>query len=308
MSPTVGAIIGQPEASSSMRHRTRSYVAVGRCLIRHGSTTSSPRRRGTIRETATITFFSLVLPERSMRSPRQTIVIVLQRDCQRRSTKSLHDAPDCVAAFCLFSETGMSFERFESVAQGNVLREQIVFGRAQASVLFDEGGNPFIDFCSGGYGHNAADVNTALIHHLSSTRIIQSYDRMTVAKQHFVDEFASRILWPRNLRYRVLFTDPASGTAAETALKLARRHKGRSRIVAFTHASHGLTDGSRAVTSRSGADWAPPTLRGNTTFMPFCGFFGNQVDTILCFRRYLEDAASGLDRPAAVIVESIQVH
>jgi len=42
--------------------------------------------------------------------------------------------------------------------------------------------------------------------------------------------------------------------------------------------------------------------------MPFCGFFGEGLDTIPYFRRYLEDPASGLERPAAVIVETVQIH
>jgi diaminobutyrate-2-oxoglutarate transaminase len=109
------------------------------------------------------------------------------------------------------------------------------------------------------------------------------------------------------MAYRILFTAPASGAAAETALKLARRCKRRTKIVAFTDASHGVTDGSRAITSRSPDGRAFSALRSNTTFMPYCGFFGEGTDTISCFRRYLEDSASGLERPAAVIVETVQV-
>jgi diaminobutyrate-2-oxoglutarate transaminase len=189
-----------------------------------------------------------------------------------------------------------------------VLREEIIFDRALASQIFDERGRPFIDLCSGGYGHNPISVRAALIDHLSNESLIQSCDRASIAKWHFVEEFAARVLGPRDMHYRVLFTGPASGMAVEMALRLARRHKGRTKVIAFTDGSHGLTDGSRAVTSRFAAGLISPALRSQTTFMPFSGFFGNGVDTIPCFRRFLEDSASGLDRPAAVIIETIQVH
>jgi diaminobutyrate-2-oxoglutarate transaminase len=45
---------------------------------------------------------------------------------------------------------------------------------------------------------------------------------------------------------------------------------------------------------------------GNTSFIPFDGYFGPDVDTISYFERMLEDRSSGLDKPAAVIVETVQ--
>ncbi|MGO1766880.1 MAG: aminotransferase class III-fold pyridoxal phosphate-dependent enzyme, partial [Advenella sp.] len=43
-----------------------------------------------------------------------------------------------------------------------------------------------------------------------------------------------------------------------------------------------------------------------TAFMPFDGYIGPDVDTIAYFERMLEDPSSGLDLPAAVIVETVQ--
>ena len=42
------------------------------------------------------------------------------------------------------------------------------------------------------------------------------------------------------------------------------------------------------------------------TFAPYEGYFGPDIDTIELLARQLEDPSSGIDRPAAVIVESIQ--
>ena len=201
----------------------------------------------------------------------------------------------------------MSLERFESVAQSHAVRAPVVFDRTLPFQLVDEKGNSYVDFSSGGYGHSNLSVHTALIDHLSREQVIQACNRTSVVRRRFVEAFAERILQPRHMAYRILFTDPASGTAAETALKLARRCKRRTKIVAFTDASHGITDGSRAITGGSPDGRAFSALRSNTTFMPFCGFFGEGTDTITYFRRYLEDSASGLERPAAVIVETVQI-
>jgi diaminobutyrate-2-oxoglutarate transaminase len=40
--------------------------------------------------------------------------------------------------------------------------------------------------------------------------------------------------------------------------------------------------------------------------MPYDGFFGPEVDTLVYLRRFLEDQGSGVDLPAAVIVETVQ--
>jgi diaminobutyrate-2-oxoglutarate transaminase len=238
----------------------------------------------------------------------------LSKIVQETRSRSIDPREGCVppgGAECglhFFVNADMSLERYESVAQSRVLRVPVVFDRAGTFELFDETGNPYFDFCSGGYGHNDFDVHAALTSYLSSGRIIGSSDRECMVKRRFVDEFTSRILEPRNMHYRIVFTNPASGTAAEAAIKLARRSKKRKRIVAFTHSCHGWTGASLAVTSRSEMRRFDILLASNTTFMPFCGFFGSDLDTIRCFRRFLEDPASGLDRPAAVIVETIQVH
>jgi len=203
-------------------------------------------------------------------------------------------------------------ERFESVAQSYVRTAPVVFDKALGSVLFDEAGNRYIDFYAAGgslsYGHNCSAVRDGLIKYLSDDRVLQTSDRTSAAKRRFVEAFVQTILQPRKMDYKILFTDPASGTAAELALRLARRNKNRTNVVAFTNSSHGMTEGSLAVTGRQPTRSELLTLRSNTAFMPFCGYFGDDFDTIAYFRRYLEDSASGLDLPAAVIVETVQVH
>jgi diaminobutyrate-2-oxoglutarate transaminase len=202
-------------------------------------------------------------------------------------------------------------ERFESVVQSSVRTAAIVFDKASGSELFDERGKRYIDFHSAGgaqsFGHNNIKVCSALIDYLCNDRVVQTSDRASVAKRAFVEQFVTRILRPRSLHHKLLFTDPATGLAAEVALRIARRHTKRNSVIAFTNASHGLTDGSLAVTGGAQARVGPFDVRAGTAFMPYCSYFGEDVDTLAYVRRYLEDSASGLERPAAVIVETTQI-
>ena len=127
----------------------------------------------------------------------------------------------------------------------------------------------------------------------------------TSAKKDFLQTFQDTILIPRNLDYKVQFTGPTGTNAVETALKLARLVKGRSNVVSFTNGFHGLTQGSSSVTGNNDYRDESYISRSNATFMPFDGYFGD-MNTMTFFRKFLEDSSSGLDIPAAVIVETIQ--
>ena len=45
---------------------------------------------------------------------------------------------------------------------------------------------------------------------------------------------------------------------------------------------------------------------GNVSFMPYDGYLGTDVDTLDYFETCLKDSGSGLDLPAAVVVETVQ--
>ncbi|MDZ7770447.1 MAG: aminotransferase class III-fold pyridoxal phosphate-dependent enzyme [Woeseiaceae bacterium] len=82
--------------------------------------------------------------------------------------------------------------------------------------------------------------------------------------------------------------------------------KRRSGVSAFTDGYHGLTMGALAVTGNYFYRDESYGARNNAAFMPFDGYFGPDVDTISYLRRFLEDGSSGVDIPAAVIVETVQ--
>lgn len=185
-----------------------------------------------------------------------------------------------------------------------------VFDHAKGAELWDAEGNRWIDFLSGAgalnYGHNPEQMKQALLDYISDDRIGMSLDLWTVAKAQFLNAFTQNILEPRGLDYAVQFTGPTGTNAVEAALKLARLATGRSSIGRFTNGFHGMTLGALAATGngfhRSGAGVGLT----DTQVLPFDGYFGDDVDTLAIIERLFDDPSSGVDLPAAVLLECVQ--
>ncbi len=202
------------------------------------------------------------------------------------------------------------FEQLESEVRGYVRSFPAIFDVAKGSYLYDEHGKQYIDLFAGAgtlnYGHNNPIITKALIEYLEHGGIVHGLDKATVAKKEFLQKFYDTILHPRNLEYKVQFTGPTGTNAVETALKLARMVKRRSNIIAFTNGYHGLTLGSLAVTGNNFYRDEFFGMRVNADHMPYDGYFGPDVDTVAYLRKFLSDNSSGVDLPAAVIVETVQ--
>src|SRR5690606_454633 len=110
----------------------------------------------------------------------------------------------------------------------------------------------------------------------------------------------------RGLDYKMQFPGPTGTNAVEAALKLARKVTGRERIVNFTNAFHGMTLGSLAVTGNGFKRAGAGVPLNHTMAVPFDGYMGEDVDTLDYLERLLVDNGSGLEVPAAVIVETVQ--
>jgi diaminobutyrate-2-oxoglutarate transaminase len=128
----------------------------------------------------------------------------------------------------------------------------------------------------------------------------------TEAKGEFLTSFQELILDPRGLDYKVQFPGPTGTNAVEAALKLARKVTGRESIISFTNAFHGMTLGSLSVTGNSMKRAGAGVPLVHATPMPFDNYFGGVVEDFHWFERVLDDSGSGLNRPAAVIVETVQ--
>ncbi|TIN82124.1 MAG: aminotransferase class III-fold pyridoxal phosphate-dependent enzyme, partial [Mesorhizobium sp.] len=126
-----------------------------------------------------------------------------------------------------------------------------VFARALGATIWDETGNAYIDFLVGSgalnYGHNNPDIMAPAIEYLVGENILLSLDMHTAAKRDFIEGFVDWILKPRGLSYKIQFPGPTGTNANEAALALARKYTGRSSVMAFTNAFHGMSLGSLAV-------------------------------------------------------------
>ncbi|SFC80045.1 diaminobutyrate--2-oxoglutarate transaminase [Streptomyces aidingensis] len=202
------------------------------------------------------------------------------------------------------------FQTLESEVRSYCRGWPTVFDRAQGSTLYDEDGRPYLDFFAGAgslnYGHNNPVLKRALLDYLERDGITHGLDMSTSAKRAFLETFHELVLSPRGLDHKVMFTGPTGTNAVEAALKLARKVKGREAIVSFTNAFHGMSLGALAVTGnafkRAGA--GIPLVHG--TPMPFDDYLDGATPDFLWFERLLEDSGSGLNKPAAVIVETVQ--
>jgi len=199
------------------------------------------------------------------------------------------------------------FEKRESEVRSYCRTFDTVFTTASGATLENEEGASFIDFFAGAgtlnYGHNPPEMRMALMAYLEKGGVVHSLDMFTEAKRTFIETFEDVILAPRGMDHKLMFTGPTGTNAVEAALKLARKVTGRTRIVSFTNGFHGMTLGSLAVTGNSGKRNGAGVPLDNVSTMPYDGFVGNSFEIL---SHYLGDSSSGLDKPAAIILETVQ--
>lgn len=185
-----------------------------------------------------------------------------------------------------------------------------VFSKSRGSLLFDEAGREYLDFFSGAgalnYGHNNPRLKQRLLEYLEEDGITHSLDLATSAKREFLERFDRIILQPRSLHFKIQFCGPTGANAVEAALKLARKATGRHNVVFFMNAFHGLSAGALAVTGSKAKRLSAGLPLAPGIPMPFDGDLGPDIDTLDVLETMLENPSSGLDTPAAVIVEALQ--
>lgn len=204
----------------------------------------------------------------------------------------------------------MISDKLESEVRGYVRAYPTVFKTATDSRLFDEKGKEYVDFLAGAgslnYGHNNPDLKKKLVDYLSEDGIVHGLDMATTAKERFMKTFHEKILVPRDMNYKFQFPGPTGTNAVEAAIKLARKVTGRTNIIAFTNGFHGVTLGALPSTGNRQHRGGSVVPLNNTSFMPYDGYMGEKLNTIDYVRRCLEDNSSGLDIPAAFILETVQ--
>ncbi len=202
------------------------------------------------------------------------------------------------------------FKEIESEVQSYARSFPCIFNRAKNEFLYDDNGNEYLDFLAGAgtlnYGHNNDKFKSKLVDYILSDGVAHSLDMHTKAKGEFLEAFNEIILKPRKLEFVMQFTGPTGTNAVEAALKLARNITGRENVISFTNGFHGVSLGALAATGNSHHRGAAGISLNGTTRMPYDRYLGDEVDTTEYLNKVMEDSSSGVDKPAAVIVETVQ--
>ncbi|MBV0932000.1 diaminobutyrate--2-oxoglutarate transaminase [Marinobacterium weihaiense] len=203
------------------------------------------------------------------------------------------------------------FQKTESEVRTYSRSFPVTFSKAKGAVLTTEDGKEYVDFLAGAgtlnYGHNNDELKQALIDYITEDGLTHGLDMQSVAKENFLHTFRDLILEPRGMGdFKVMFTGPTGTNCVEAAMKLARKVKKRSNIISFTNGFHGVTGGALAATGNQHHRGGMGTSMPDITRMPFDGYLGEGVDTTEYLDQVLSDPSSGVDHPAAVLVETIQ--
>jgi diaminobutyrate-2-oxoglutarate transaminase len=202
------------------------------------------------------------------------------------------------------------YERRESAVRSYSRSMPRQFERAEGVWLYDDRGGRYLDFLSGcsslNYGHNHPILKQALLDYVTADGIAHGLDLHTSAKAEFLRALEELILEPRDLDYRAMFTGPTGTNAVEAAIKLARKVTGRELVIAFTNGFHGMTLGALACTGNAGKRGGAGVPLSHVSHEPYDGYFGSGVDTAELLDRRLSDPSSGLDAPAAILLETVQ--
>lgn len=201
------------------------------------------------------------------------------------------------------------FEHYESQVRSYCRHFPTIFTKAKGTFMYDENEQAYIDFfCGAGavnYGHNNDYIKPKLIEYMESDGIMHALDMYTVPKREFIDCLQERLLKPRGLDYKVLFPGPTGTNGVEAALKLARKITGRSNVFALMGCFHGMTLGSLALTTDAGARKGAGVKLNDVTHIPAPNMYPD-MDTVEYMQRLLDDDHSAIEKPAALVIETVQ--
>src|ERR1700691_1296819 len=140
----------------------------------------------------------------------------------------------------------------------------LVVRRARGAMIADMDGNRFLDFTAGiavtNVGHSHPRVVAAIRRQSSRLIHMSGTDFYYAPQVRLAERLAA--LAPGNEPKLVFFTN-SGAEAIEAALKLARRHTGRNRALAFINAFHGRTYGAMSLSGSK-----PMQRRGFSPLVP----------------------------------------
>ena len=182
----------------------------------------------------------------------------------------------------------------------------VIFERAVNDTIYSESGDAYIDFLSVAgsmnYGHNNPYIKSAVLEYLSVDRIINSLDMYTKAKERFIQTFEEEILIPRKLDYKIMCCGQRVQTRSKPLLSWPGKIRDGKTSLLFSGTFHGMTLGSPALTTDQLSRHGTGVPLNNVTFVPYDGTYYS-IDYI---KRILSDDHSGIEKPSAMILETVQ--
>lgn len=201
------------------------------------------------------------------------------------------------------------FEAYESEVRSYSRSFPSVFAKAKGSIITDVNGKEYIDFfCGAGavnYGHNNDYIKEKLIAYLEQDGILHALDMMTDAKADFIEYFEEQVLKPRGLDYKIMFPGPTGTNGVEAALKLARKVTKRENVWCLMGCFHGMTLGALSLTSDRDSRKGAGIPLNYVTHIPAPYMFSG-LNTIEYMETLITDDHSGVEKPAAFIIETVQ--
>ncbi len=209
-------------------------------------------------------------------------------------------------------------DQVESNARTYAATFQRLFVAGKGVNVWDSTGKQYIDCLANAgtlaLGHNHPEVKEAVLQFIASDSLQQALDLATPAKYAFVDRLFSLIPSQLSNIAKIQFCSPSGSDAIEAAIKLTKHYTQRSTIMSFHGAYHGMTAGAlgamgnlgpkRNISVAHGVHFLPYPYRFRCPF----GTDGSTTDqlSIDYIRTVLSDGESGVQKPAALIVEVIQ--
>ncbi|MFV0574697.1 MAG: pyridoxal phosphate-dependent class III aminotransferase [Vibrio sp.] len=210
-------------------------------------------------------------------------------------------------------------EQHESAVRSYPRRIPIAIKRAYGALVEDTRGQLFLDCLAGAgtlvLGYNHPEINQALKEQLDSGLPYQTLDITTPAKDRFIKQVKSFLPADFAQDSVIQFCGPSGADAVEAAIKLAKQTTGRNTMIAFRGAYHGMTNGTMGMMGNLNTKERRTGLMSDVHFMPFpyslrCpfGIGGDEgaKQNIRYIERMLNDDESGIQKPAAIIVEPVQ--
>ena len=209
------------------------------------------------------------------------------------------------------------FERRDAaVPRGVANLHPIVTARAAGAIVEDVDGNRLIDFATGisvlNIGHSAPEVVAAAQRQLE----LDTHTCFHVTANEPYIELAERLngLTPGDHEKKTMFAN-SGAEAVENAVKIARKHTGRTGIVVFDHAFHGRTLMAMSLTAKvmpykqGMGPFAPEIYRLPLAYPYRCPTGGTEETCAESCLAYALDEMHkhiGEENIAAILIEPIQ--